>query len=129
MQNSQWLLVLFVGLGGFVGSISRYLINTTVLKYSTISFPISTFIVNILGGLLIGFFMSYFLSNTQSELARAFIITGFLGGLTTFSTFSYETVSLFNQSIALAITNIAINVIGSLLFLVLGHKLYIFLTN
>ena len=89
--------ILIVGLGGFLGTVLRYIISTATAKYFG-DFPIGTLIVNVLGGFIMGFIME---ASTNiwpiSANARIFLTTGILGGLTTFSTFSYETISFFSD--------------------------------
>ncbi|MEI1276868.1 fluoride efflux transporter CrcB [Leptospira venezuelensis] len=86
---------LIVGLGGFLGSICRYMISQTIPKESG-PFPLSTFTVNILGSLLIGIF--YGLSQGKiSEEVRLFATVGFCGGFTTFSTFALENLKLLQS--------------------------------
>ena len=85
--------VLFIGVGGFLGAITRFLLSSFVQKSTDTFFPIGTLSVNVLGGFLIGFLALYFEQHLNPEY-RALVITGFLGALTTFSTFSYETVML-----------------------------------
>jgi CrcB protein len=85
--------VLVVGIGGFLGAVLRYLVTGATSKYFG-DFPLGTLLVNVVGGLLIGFIMEA--GTTVWPLPadlRLFMTTGILGGLTTFSTFSYETVS------------------------------------
>lgn len=89
---------LLIGLGGGMGSIMRYLIQVYTSKYITVTFPLGTLLVNITGCFVIG--LLYGLSNkyTWPTLEwRLFLITGICGGFTTFSSFSYEGVSLFRQ--------------------------------
>ena len=87
--------VLYVALGGAAGSVLRYLIS---LALPTASFPWPTLSVNILGSAAIGVAAGFGL---QGE-ARLLLVTGFLGGFTTFSAFSLETASLAERSPALA---------------------------
>ena len=90
--------ILCVGLGGFIGAISRYLISMQASKFFTGRIPIGTLFVNILGGLLIGFILELnSKTNVISPQMKLFLTTGLMGGLTTFSTFSYETVGLFSD--------------------------------
>ncbi|HOP03847.1 MAG TPA: fluoride efflux transporter CrcB [Tenuifilaceae bacterium] len=83
--------ILFVALGGSAGSVARYLISVYVQRYSWISFPLGTFLVNVLGCLLIGFLYGVFQKGTvMSNEMRLLLTVGFCGGFTTFSTFANE---------------------------------------
>ena len=91
-------MVLLVGLGGFLGSIARYGMGLGFSRILPLNFPYSTFIVNVLGCLLIGiFFGSAEKSEWMNEELRIFLTIGFCGGFTTFSTFAYENLSMLNN--------------------------------
>lgn len=84
-------------MGGFLGAAFRYLISCTTAKLQ-FEFPLATLIVNLAGGFIMGFIMEAASGAWPiSDEMRLFLTTGMMGGLTTFSTFSYETVSLFSQ--------------------------------
>jgi len=104
--------MLYVGMGGFVGSIARYLIVGLAQSAGTGAFPYGTLIVNILGCVAIGSISE--LLETQPLLsaeARAFLVIGLLGGFTTFSAFGNETINLFRHAgLLMAATNIVGNV-------------------
>ncbi|HBH83953.1 MAG: camphor resistance protein CrcB [Bacteroidetes bacterium GWA2_40_15] len=90
--------LLLVGTGGFLGSISRYLVSRFVQNSIPSSFPYGTFFVNIAGCLLIG--IIYGLSERSSLLTpgwRLFLAAGFCGGFTTFSTFANENLALLRD--------------------------------
>lgn len=114
--------ILYVGIGGFIGASLRYLISIGSTKLFGNQFPYGTLIVNILGGILIGFIMEVSLStNLISSNLKLFLTTGILGGLTTFSTFSYETISFFTEgSYLLGSLNASLNLFLSLTGVILG---------
>ena len=91
-------LLLIVGIGGFIGSISRYFVTLFVQNKFLSTFPFGTLSVNIAGCFLIG--LVYALSEKVNIAAewRLFLITGMLGGFTTFSSFSNETVSMLRDA-------------------------------
>jgi CrcB protein len=87
--------VLLVGIGGAAGSIGRYLCQRWINESYQHDFPLSTFLINITGCLLIG--ILYALgekANVLSQPTRLLLITGFCGGFTTFSTFAFENTEL-----------------------------------
>ncbi len=122
MQFS-WQLVLAVGSGGFFGAISRFYINTIVTKNFPHELPLATLGVNILGSFIIGILIALFLHVTPSETTRLFLLTGFLGAMTTYSTFAIESFFLLNSSILYGILNIVLNVVGSIVAAGSGYKL------
>lgn len=108
--------VLLVAVGGAVGSVARYLVSTAVQTRVGLGFPLGTFVVNIVGSFLIGTVFGLFEAGNLSPRGRLLIGIGFLGGFTTFSTFSYESfVLLTGRSIAFFLTNTLGSVVSGLL--------------
>jgi fluoride exporter len=108
---------LLVGLGGSIGAVLRYLIENWAAELSKLlNFPFGTFAANILGCLLIGFLFGIIsISNVISSRAKLFLITGFLGGLTTFSLFDLEIFEFILKSeLIMALLNAFIQVIVGL---------------
>ena len=114
--------LLIVGIGGFIGCCLRYLISSYSSKIYGTQFPCGTLIVNVIGGILIGFVMDFSIkSGVISPNLRLFLTTGLMGGLTTFSTFSYETINLFNGGdYLLGTLNISLNLFLSLAGVIFG---------
>jgi CrcB protein len=91
--------LLFVGIGGGIGSMLRYAISLFIGRHVPIAFPLGTFLVNISGCFLIGVFYSLATKYTGFNPEwRLFFITGICGGYTTFSTFSYDGLILLRES-------------------------------
>lgn len=116
--------LLLIGVGGFIGSIGRHLLASTVQQWlQNSSFPYGTTAVNILGCLAIGSLNG--LAETRqlfSTEVRVFLLIGLLGGFTTFSTFGYETLSLIRDSqIGTAFANVGIQVIVGLFAVWVGY--------
>jgi CrcB protein len=88
------MIFLLIAVGGAAGSLLRYLIGGAVQRVSAGGFPIGTMFVNVSGCFLIGILLRQFLNMQVSPELRAFLIVGFCGGFTTFSTFSAETLGL-----------------------------------
>lgn len=88
------MILLLIATGGAIGSVLRYLVGRAVQGASASGFPIGTLVVNVVGCFLIGAFVRFLLNMQTSAELRAFLVIGFCGGFTTFSTFSYETVGL-----------------------------------
>ena len=90
--------ILLVGVGGFVGSVARYLVAILFSSQVSSVFPFATLTVNIVGCFLIGILFA--LSDRGNVLSpewRILLTTGFCGGFTTFSTFSYESLRLMQD--------------------------------
>jgi fluoride exporter len=90
-------LVLLVGAGSFIGGIFRYLLSTLVHSRILTTYPLGTMTVNILGSFLIGLVFGLSERGNISMEWRLFLATGILGGFTTFSAFSNETVGLIRE--------------------------------
>lgn len=115
-------LYLIVAFGSGIGGLLRYIISDLVYKYSSSLFPYGTLTVNVVGSFFLGLIIFYLdsLKLISSEM-RLFLTIGLCGGLTTFSTFSYETVKLIQDSqYLLAGTNILLNVFVTILAVLLA---------
>lgn len=108
------VIFLYIGIGGFFGAISRFVVAGFVQKISGSLFPFGTLSVNVLGSFIIGLTAMYF-ENVIAPEYKAMVMTGFLGALTTFSTFSLENVNMLQEGdYTRAIINIFVNVIFSI---------------
>ncbi len=104
--------ILYLGIFGGLGCVSRYLVSGWVYNLFGRSIPYGTLAVNVIGSLLLGLIMEGSLRSTLlSPELRIGLTVGFMGGFTTFSTFSYETVRLLEEgSLVAAGMNILLNV-------------------
>lgn len=119
-----WQVLLAVGAGGFLGAISRFLLSGWVQRLVGAGFPYGTLFVNVLGSFVIGFLVLYF-EQSLAPQQKAFAVTGLLGALTTFSTFSLETVLMLQQQLYLkALSNISLNIALCLMATILGMMLF-----
>lgn len=116
------LNILYVGLGGFIGSILRYLVFLSSNHLLGSNLPYSTIIVNIIGSFFIGFLYQFFNNYIFiSESTKLLLTVGFLGGFTTFSTFSIDAFILYqNYGKFFAVSYIILSVVLSLSALLLG---------
>ena len=89
---------LAIAFGGALGALSRYWITVSIERFYGTGFPLGTFMVNLLGSFLIGLLYIFFAEKLSvADQWRPVIITGFLGAMTTFSTFSLDALLLFQQ--------------------------------
>ena len=119
--------MLIVGLGGFIGSIGRYKLGGVVLHhFASWRFPLSTFLVNVLGCFAIGALAALAEHRDLfSPDTRLFLLTGLLGGFTTFSAFGYEGVSLLRRGdVGIALAYASLSVVCGLAAVWLALKLF-----
>ena len=95
-------IIILVGLGGFAGSLFRYfLFQFSKFLFPNVNFPLATLCVNVLGSFLLGFLFSLFsLFSNGGKITtdlKLFLVTGFLGGLTTFSTYTWDSFELLKR--------------------------------
>ena len=120
----SFLSIIYVALGGALGSASRYLLGTWTQSISkSIDFPYGTLTVNLIGCFVIGFLSQLAESRGAfSSESRAFVFVGILGGFTTFSSFGNDTINLLRDGETFnALANIGANVIVGLLLVWLGR--------
>lgn len=114
-------IFMLIGLGSFIGGVGRYYLTILLQNRFITSIPYGTLAVNVIGCFLIG--MIYGLSErvTLNGEWQLFLTTGILGGFTTFSSFSYETISLFrDQQYGYALLNIGISILLGLAATMVG---------
>ncbi|MEG1727752.1 MAG: fluoride efflux transporter CrcB [Acidaminococcaceae bacterium] len=115
--------LLAVACGGAIGATLRYWISITVHDKLGASLPYGTFLVNASGCFLLGVTVAFCLKHPEMPLPlKLFIITGFLGGLTTFSTFTLESFELLTHNPVLGLCNVAVSIIGGLILIALGLR-------
>jgi CrcB protein len=89
---------LWVGIGGGVGAISRFVVGKQIARLWGTSFPYGTLVINLTGALIIGFLLTLLTERTVSDpFWRLLLVTGFLGGYTTFSSYTYESMQLIQD--------------------------------
>jgi len=117
-------LILSVAIGGSIGALGRFFISAYVNRILGTTFAYGTLSVNILGSFIIGFLFLYF-NQVISPNLKAMLMTGLLGALTTFSTFSLETLLMAQEGLyTKSLLNIALNVTLSLSATYLGMLVF-----
>lgn len=120
-------VILLLAVAGAAGTLSRYGLGGLAQRITGASFPYGTLVINVLGCLAIGYVMQIALNTDIIPAdARVIITIGFLGAFTTFSTFSYETVRLFEDgawvsAILNLVTNVGLGLTATLLGILLGR--------
>lgn len=130
LPNFIQMQIILIGIGGFLGAISRFLLSRFVNTTLT-SFPYGTLVVNILGS----FFLALILYGLSFEKQisinfRDFLAIGFMGSFTTMSAFSYETMRLIELGqVFPAVLNVVLNIVLCLLAVFLGRELALIITR
>jgi fluoride exporter len=126
----QWGILFMVALGGALGSLARYLVAGAVQPAWWPGFPFGIFVVNLTGGLAMGLItaLAALKLNLTAEM-RAFLTTGILGGYTTFSTFSLDSVMLmergnYAQAGAYVVGSVVLSILALFAGLWIGRVLY-----
>ena len=121
--KAMLITTLQVAIGGAIGAALRFVVGVGLLRLYSSGFPISVLIINVLGSFLMGFFVVAFLQRGD-EMLNPFLVTGLLGGFTTFSAFSLEAVNLFERgAVSQGIAYIGMSVIFSIVGLIFGSML------
>ena len=131
----SWQAILAIGSGGFLGAVLRAYLNGLISqKFPNLiihGLPVGTLGVNLLGSFIMGLLFAYFLADTLlSSNVKSFLSTGILGALTTYSTFAIESfILLHNSHYTLALTNMSLNLFGTILMAGLGFYLVTLITK
>jgi CrcB protein len=116
-----WAQLFAVAIGSVIGGVTRWQAQFW-LNPRWSGFPLGTLLVNCVGGFFIGMALAWF-ERTPNELLRLLFVTGCLGGLTTFSSFSGESLVLLQRGeYAMALTHTAAHVLGALAFAAIGYR-------
>jgi len=118
--------ILAIGSGAFIGAVLRAYLNGVVNHHFPHTLPFGTLSVNLIGSFIIGVLFAYFSYTTFfSVQAKSFLTTGFLGGLTTYSTFAMETFFLLSGGhILMAMVNMTLNTFGTVAMAASGYYLF-----
>jgi len=133
-NHDEVLVKLFwaVAIGAAAGGVSRYYLSLAIYQRLGANFPWGTLLVNVSGSLLLGFLMRYALGTPElSAEMRLLLTTGFCGGYTTFSTFSYETAMLledgqYERAAAYAFGSVLVALVATACGFILARELIAF---
>ncbi|NCO04141.1 MAG: fluoride efflux transporter CrcB [Alphaproteobacteria bacterium] len=120
-------MILAIAAGGALGAVCRYGVNIGAIQLLGANFPWGTLIVNVLGSFIMGALIAAFahIGNPSQEI-KAFLIVGLLGAMTTFSTFSLDTITLFERG---ELTAMALYLFSSVFFSIMGLFAGLFLVR
>ena len=116
-MTMSWQTILAIGSGGFIGAVLRAYLNGLISQKVPHELPYGTLGVNLLGSLLMGMLVAFFMYSTLFSVhTKSFLLTGILGALTTYSTFAIESFLLLKAGhVYLSFLNISLNAFGSIL--------------
>lgn len=116
------MIAIYIAIGGAIGSLLRYYTSSYIYSLFKIDFPTGTITVNIIGSLLMGLIVGYYIKNNIDNTdLKAFLTIGLLGGFTTFSAFSLDAMNLIEKgALTHAIIYIALSVFVSIVALFIG---------
>jgi fluoride exporter len=119
-----------VMLGGAIGAVSRFMVGLLILRFYSATFPLGTFLINVSGSFLIGVLMTLFLNRPAIHVNwRLFLVTGVLGGYTTFSSFEWETLVSFrtgaqNVAFLYVALSVILGLFGAWAGLIIANRLW-----
>jgi len=112
---------LLIALGGALGALARFFVVLLSTKFFSGTFPVGTLLVNVVGSFLVTLLMQVFLQTSLDPLYRYFLVVGFLGAFTTFSSFTFETITILKEHACLmGMLNVFLNLFLSFLAGILG---------
>ena len=121
-MSLSWPTILAIGVGGFLGAVARAYVASSMNTALKSDFPWGILTVNVVGSFLIGILFAIFMHYSVPDSVKGFLTTGFLGALTTYSTFAIESYILLETSLFLAFSNMALNLFGTILAAGSGYR-------